>query len=260
MDKSKLLTFDEYNRTEHKSPYIFEHGNDTRKVFYFGSRHSYNPDDEQFTKLEEVWGRFLKETEGKKRIAFEEGGRRPFIADKKEAILKSGEMGYLVNLATNAQIDIFCPEPPQIFSFNELLKHFSKEKIAYHEFARVCYQWNNMTVKPDFEEYMQRFLEGDKKGSGWSDFEFSIPHMIKIQETLFGTKFDKDDKKFFYDIINPTTEKSVINKISRFEDESFRDGYILGQIEKYWNEGFSIFIVYGSGHAVRQEPAIKTLY
>ena len=168
-------------------------------------------------------------------------------------------MGYLVNLATKAGVDIFSPEPPDPFRFNELLKHFQKEEIAYYGFARVCYQWNKMTEKPDFETYMHGFFERDKRESGWSDFDFSTANMAKIQQKLFDTKFDKEDRQFFHDIVNPTTEKSVINKISRFEDETFRDGYILEQFENYWNKGYSIFAVYGSSHAIRQEPVLNGL-
>ena len=83
--------------------------------------------------------------------------------------------------------------------------------------------------------------------------------MIQIQKEIFGRDFDMNDQKFFYDVINPTTTFSRINELSRFEDSGFRDLYILAQIEKVWNEGKSIFIVYGCSHAVMHERAVKSL-
>ena len=259
MDKTKLMSFEKFNSTQTTSPYIFKYEKSGQCIFYFGSKHSYDPNNDEFNMLEAFWRDFLIETKDKNRIAFEEGGRRPYIDNKNEAISKYGEMGYLVHLATNEKIELFSPEPPEPFRFSELLKTFPKEAIAFHDFARACSQWNSMVNKPDFDTYIDGFLSGDKRESGWIDFDFSIQNMAKIQKDLFGTELDKNDKKFFYDIINPTTKKTIINEISRFEDEEFRDNYILEQIEKYWNMGHNIFIVYGSSHAIRQEPAIRTL-
>jgi hypothetical protein len=259
MDLTKLMKFDEYNKTRWPRLYPFIFEKDGQFIYYFGSKHSYDPTDPQFKELEKFWNEFLDKTKDKKRIVFEEGGSRPFIEDRTEAILKLGEMGFVVNLAKIEGVDRFSPEPPEKFRFNELLKYFSKDEIAYHEFAREVYQWDTMLEKPDFDMYINNFLAGDKKGSGWEDYEFTVPHMIEIQKNIFGTEFDKNAKEFFYSIINPTTKKSIINKIARFEDDEFRDKYILEQIEKYWNDGFNIFAIYGSGHAIRQELAIKTL-
>ena len=166
-------------------------------------------------------------------------------------------MHFVAFLAKRDSVPTFSPEPPESFRFSETLKHFSKEEIAYYDFARICFQWNRKKVKPDFDEYLGRFLKANKQDSGWNDFDFTIEHLTAIHKKLFNRDFDKDDKQFFYDVTNPTTELSRINKVSRFEDSGFRDHYILGEIEKYWKEGNSLFITYGCSHAVMHEMVLR---
>ena len=81
--------------------------------------------------------------------------------------------------------------------------------------------------------------------------------MKKIHKKIFKTLFNEKDKMFFYDIINPTILKTVINKVSRLEDEGSRDVYIVDQIEKFWKKGKNIFIIYGCGHAIIQKKALQ---
>jgi len=106
---------------------------------------------------------------------------------------------------------------------------------------------------------MNLFLQANKRNSGWTDFEFTVANLTKIHKKIFDATFKKDDKDFFYNAINPTTNKSVINEISRFEDSGFRDHYILSEIEKYWHKGLSLFVIYGTSHAVMHEVAIRDM-
>jgi hypothetical protein len=51
----------------------------------------------------------------------------------------------------------------------------------------------------------------------------------------------------------------MINRISAFDDSGLRDNYMLDQINNYWKKGLNIFIIYGYGHAVMQEPVLRSL-
>ena len=116
-----------------------------------------------------------------------------------------------------------------------------------------------MNKNSGFESYINSCLKQDEIDSGWEDYDFSFEHMKKVQKTLFGTDFDINDSDFFKRVVDPTKTETVINKVSRFEDEGFRDLHIVGEIEKYWNQGKSIFVIYGATHAVIQEPVLQTL-
>lgn len=65
--------------------------------------------------------------------------------------------------------------------------------------------------------------------------------------------FNKEDAQAFYDIYCPT-DVNVGGAVS-----VVRENYILDKINDYWNNGYSIFCVYGSGHAIRQELVLKDL-
>jgi hypothetical protein len=83
--------------------------------------------------------------------------------------------------------------------------------------------------------------------------------MMRIHGRLFNTQFESRDKDFLSSILDPRLETSIINKISAFDDSGLRDNYILDEIDKYWKKGLSIFIIYGSSHAVMQEPVLRSL-
>ena len=80
----------------------------------------------------------------------------------------------------------------------------------------------------------------------------------KTSPEIFNQKLDINDKKIFSEITTPVTITSRINELSRSQSV-YRNEYILDQIEKYWNDEYNIFIIYGAGHAVMQEPAIRSL-
>ncbi len=252
-----LMKYEDYSKLEHETPYTFALEKDNQFIYYFGEHHTFDPDDEQFRKNETYWNEFISKTNGENCIALVEGGKRPLYKTRDESILKQGGAGFLTWLATQENIETFSPEPPAKYVFSELEKHFAKEEIEYYFFARMCYQWNNLVEKPPFEVYVGNSLKYDKSESGWNNFDFSIENMKKITKDMFAIEFDENARDFFYKIINPTTTFSKINEVSRFEDEGFRDTYIVDQIERLWKEGKNIFIVYGASHAVVQEKALK---
>jgi len=257
--ENKLLSFEEYNKLEHSTPYTYILSKADRFLFYFGSRHSYDVNDSQYAQLEKFWDSFTKTTHEKDQIVLIEGGKRPALKTKEEAIKAGGEMHYVAFLAKNMGIRTFSPEPPESKRYKFLLQFFSKEYIALYEFERICYQWNNRSITDDFEEYLIKYMKSVARESRWNDFDFSLQNMIVMHEKLLKQPFNKNDKKFFYNVINPTTNFSIVNKISRLEDDSFRDDYILKEIVRIWNERRNIFIIYGSSHAVRQEPALRNV-
>ena len=260
MIEKHLMSFDDYNKVEHPTPYQYTIEKGNQVLYYFGAHHTNDPKHKQYEMIREFWEKFLDKTQGKNSIVFVEGGERQVYSSELEAIANGGEPNFITYLASKENIPTFSPEPPERMRFEELNKKFTKEEIAYYGFARMSLQWNRyLDKKPDFKEYLTNSLNCDKENSGWVDFDFSIERMIELQKKMFNREFKEDDKQFYYDVINPTTTFSRINELSRFEDSGFRDLYILRQIEKYWNEGKNLFIVYGCSHAVMHEPAVRML-
>jgi hypothetical protein len=258
--KTKLMNWGEYAKLEHSLPYKFILENRDVSVFYFGERHSFDPNDEQWKEEELFWRDFLEKTKTKKRIVFVEGGIRKIEKTAEMGILEQGGMGYVTYLASLEGIETFSPEPSEKHERDELEKRFSKEAIQYYYFARMVYQWGKKNdPKPNFTEYINSFLEADKKESGWTEFNFSLENMLKIHEGLFKSRFSENDTDFFYKISNPVDNFSEINAVSEASSE-VRDLFIVSEIERYIKEGYSIFLQYGASHAVVQEAVLRELF
>ena len=252
-----LMTWDEYKDTEHDIPYVFILDMGFNSLYYFGERHSFDPEDVQWTLVKKVWNVFLQATDNKKRIVFIEGGKRPIEADETQSILKHGGMGLATYLAHQAGIETFSPEPDEAWERSQLEKEFSREQIQYYYFASIVHQWGcKLDPKPPFEKYASSFLKSDEKVSGWTNIDFSLDSMKKIHASIFNTTFDENNTDFFYNAVNPVELQTVINRISR-ASSAIRDAYIVSKIEEYSKNGYSIFAQYGCSHVVMQEPLLR---
>lgn len=257
MKKKKILSYKKYRALNHPAPYIFQIQKDGQHLFYFGAKHSFDPRDPQYKKITAYWNAFIRATRKNHCTVLIEGGNRKILKTKEQAIRDGGEMSYLAYLASKKGVETFSPEPSAKYRYKKLLKKFSRKEIAYYDFALACHQWNRYKDKPDFEKYVNRFLKSDEKSSGWKNFDFSLKNMIRIHRGLFGKKFNENDKLFFREILDPLGKKSVINRISLFEESEIRDDYIAREIERLWRKGKNLFIIYGTSHAVRQEAVIR---
>lgn len=253
------MTHDEYAKTTHETPYLFVIRSGSKVLYYFGERHSFNPDDKQWITVKDFWRKFCAETADTKRIAFMEGGLRKGNDYEKKSIMDEGGMGLLAHLAHKEGIAIHSPEPDDVYERNELEKQFLRKEIQLYYFARVVHQWcRKLEPRPDFKKYICQYLERDKKSSKWDDFDFSLESIIRNYEEIFNRPFDKNDKDFLYSVVNPVELRTVINRVSRHSSE-IRDEYMVKEIVKYISEGYSVFGQFGASHGVRQEPLLKEL-
>ena len=259
MDTKRLITFEEYSKIKHDTPYFYALVSGEQKIYYFGERHSRDPQDTEWQQAKTFWLEFLKDTPNSKRIVFVEGNKSPIMNTLEEAIRKYGGPGFITFLASESNIDIHCPEPERTYEINELAYKFSKEEIAYYYFARSANGWNRMREpKPEFEKYISQSLKKNETESRWSDFDFSLENMKNVHKKLFGNEFDQNNSDFFKDIVSPVKSEAKINKIAR-SCSNIRNEYMVKEIQKYWGMSYSIYIHYGVGHAVMQEPALRNL-
>ena len=257
-----LMSWEEYNKKESglSRPYIFTIRNPKKYLLFFGARHVYDPKDLQFNQLREALVKFLKETKENNCLVLVEGNR--FLANSEEEGIKhGGEGGFITFLANQKNIPVVSPEPPFLSLYQELTKQFPREYIYYMRMAQWLAQWHRLLDenKQGFEKYFSEgYLKGYKEEFGWSDFDFSIENIKIIHKNLFNNDFDGNNGDFFYQISRPDKEISIINEVARAAS-LIRNIYIVEQIKKYWDDGKNIFIVYGSGHAIIQEPALRAL-
>jgi len=254
-----LLSWDEFKNTEFSTPYTFNIQKGTQELEYFGSGHLYDPANPGLEAIEERWSNFLARHSPDEIIVVIERHFKKIRETKEDNIRIAGESGLISFLAAARTIPTICFEPSREKVLNELHRRGrSKEILFYHEMAEMALQWHQMTEKPSFEEYMHVYFDRFKDNFDWPGFDFSLEHARTIHSELFNADLDENDKRFFYDIIDPAQTTCIINEISR-EVDTFRDSAVVKGIVEEWHKGKSIFVVYGSGHAVIQERALKEL-
>lgn len=253
-----LLPQNEFLKGGFAAPYTYKIEVERKALFYFGDSHSFDVNNPDFDQLISLWNEFLL-LDSSKKFVFVEGGNIGVYESKNHAIFEGGASGLVSFLAQQKGISIESPEIKRKELDSILSKNFSTEELEYYYFARYVYQWNNFSdPKPDFEKYINSFFTSEKQESAVHNFDFTLKNMEKIHETLFSSSFDHTDSEFFYSIINPYSTKSLINSIAKDVSRK-RDVYIVSEILKKWNSGFSLFVVFGSGHAIVQKPALEAL-
>jgi len=176
-----------------------------------------------------------------------------------ESIKRHGESGAIVFLANQSNIPGYRPEPSIKKEVEGLLEDFSKDEVFYFYIGRAIGHWQRgMVIRKDFNEHVNFNTERYQSLLGWQYFDFSFENFKIIHKQIFGKELDLDDKNLFRRITNPTMDGTVFNEIAR-KSSTIRNVFILDQIEEKWQEGYSIFAVYGAGHAVMQEAVIKSL-
>jgi len=253
------MSFEEYSKIKHETPYFYIVRSNEQILYYFGTQHSIDPNHPQFNLLKQKWNEFLNEAKAKKTLVLVE---RNIKDDKQntleESISKYGESGAGMYFAFENSSEFKNPEPKieEIVTF--LLKNYSKEEILYFYESIAINHWQKNKIQQNINEFLSKNNEKYKKLLDWANLKISFDLLKEIHKKIFGQELDINDQSFFSQVTNPVTIKSRINELSRSQS-IYRNEYILGQIEKYWSNSYNIFVVYGASHAVMQRPAIESL-
>lgn len=262
MNKNLLMSYDEYSKIKHKTPYFYIFRSKDQGLYYFGSNHSNDPNHPQFSLLKEKWGEFISKTKGEKRSVIVEA-RELYKKEltMEESIIGRGEVGAGIYLADESgSLLVFGePEDSEIVNYS-LNKKFSKEEILlFFESIAIKFWHNNKSkINKSLQEFLSNHTNKYRKLLNWPDLIISVELLGLIYKNIFNQELNIDDEKIFSQITNPTVITSRINELSRSQSR-YRNEYILDKIEKYWLEGYNIFIIYGAGHSVMQEKAIRSL-
>lgn len=259
MNKELLISFKEYMPIKHGQPYFYTIEFAHQILYYFGAEHTKDPTHPQFKLMEEKWQEFLRKTPATKLVVIVEGNTN--VTEQTtliEAIKKYGESGAAIFWAKQAHVTSVRPEPSIKDEAEKLLKDFSREEVFYFYTIRGIVSWQRGGEQTGFDEFIRSNIKRYKDVLCWPGFDFSFELIKNIHRKIFSEEFNLDDKGFIAKIPNPTFDLSIINEIARMSS-TIRNISILDYIEGYWQEGHTIFIVYGASHAVMQEPAIKSL-
>jgi hypothetical protein len=234
--------------------YTLDFEDNLQRLVFCGSRHTNDPDDKQFGEIEELWNTFL--TLPGNKIAFCEGNIRPIEAkSREEAIRVHGVAVFLFWLARLVKVELVSPEPDKNLEVRALVKEFGPEKTILYYFDRQMYQWARIgfrhhgNVREYILSFLDRFPTEELKG-----LEVSPNILYDIFRRETGKTFSFLEIQTMYELMAPGRNE-IASASSLFRNES-----IFHAITRYKNDNYSIFVVYGSGHAIVLEPALKALY
>ena len=259
MDTNLLLTDEEYLQKfagKHETPYIYELLRGNQALFYFGVRHSRKPDDPQWSQLADEWGKFIAAT-GEKRAIMFEGGQIPTSTEERdEAIRKFGESGALLFIARDAGAELSWPDPTMAQEAEKLQTMFEAAQVAYFFFARSAGAWLRSGTMGTFDEVLTKAATATSARIPGAPAD--VGAYSAIHKTIFGHPLESAQQEQLIRASAPVYHDSVINDIAR-ADSRFRNERIVTEVEKFWNKGYSIFMLFGAAHAVIQEPALRAL-
>lgn len=264
-----ILTSEEYKDTpfakaEKQRSYVFEIEKAGKKIVYFGCSHINDPEDLLFDEIKK------KFDEAKPEMVYIEGIHaansnkekfRDYVKRQDyEEVKKEGEPHFVLKLAVEAGINFESPEPEfsqEIIFMVE--RGFSKKDIFYFYMYRVIDQYqrkNKIWNNKDCENYLTPYYNRFCTESGWEQKDLDQMFEIIIAELEINNpeKYKREVDPIPWEGMHQT----VLNEISR-SSSNFRDRYIFMRIAEGLKIYNKIFVVYGSAHAVKQEPAFLAL-
>ena len=266
--ESKLMTFEEYAGKKHDPVYVFNIEFGTKKVMYFGAEHSLNPESPMFSRIEEEFKKADPQIVFVEGMYFSQGGKERAIEKYKntnrESVIKNhGESVYVFKLATDAGIEVDSPESTYKDEIDSLIeKGFSKEEIFCFYGYRQINGLHRLTDKSKFTEELTRYISIFQRDSQWKDFDYSVEHLEKIGKSVWGkTRGDIMTNDGYRTTPVPPPDKKLFTIINRINQEvtHFRDCNVVRRIVEALKTHDRLFIIFGSTHAVMQEPALRYL-
>lgn len=242
--------------SESGQPYTLDYEIGDSKLVFFGAKHTSEQDSEQWMQLEKQWDNFIAHGNPNKVLIFEKADAGYDDLSKEEMIAKHGESGYAVWLAKQKGVDIESPEQDRIKEIEFLkTKGHAEESIMTYYFGRQMHQWarQDKDLEPDWQKYAKDTVGKYNSLGCWST-QLSLDKVLKWFKQSQGTQLDVDDIKQLYDVSDPSQ-----NPVSA-DSGAYRDIALKEAIEDKVEQGKDVFIVYGSGHAIRLEPMLDELF
>ncbi len=267
----KIMTAKEYANIKHESPFEYEISNPAgdKKLSYFGAPHCYEAGNPLFARIESSFKAAQPD------IIFIEGmnfhGDPAILAEQikrataEQVIERMGESGFTMKLAIDNGIEWQSPEPSDETLYAHLLKRgFKKKEIFSWELMQALAQYSRQEQKKDFPTYADSYIRDFKEATKWKGFDYSLESALKNAEAMAGSTIDPESDTDFDIYIDPIPwekdidEQSELNRISE-ASSLIRDQHIVTSIAESLKTHKRPFIVYGSSHAVMQEPALEKL-
>ena len=222
-------------------PYVIEMQCGDGALFYYGARHTFDPEDPQIAEIEAAWTRFRPD------IAFNEGGFPPYQKTRDDAVTKGGESSLVRFLAMRDDVPTTTLDPLRAEEVAALASRFTREKVKTFLLLRSA----------------NHFI--DRHGAEKVDDEISRVLAIHDQTPgLRGTPRTVEEFRALVDLssvrrewFDPAKTGTWFNDISRASSD-YRDRHMVDFLTRHARDGRRVFAVAGGSHVFMQEPALRS--
>lgn len=266
--KKLILTPEEYvlhpfSQGNGEDSYVVKITANGKHLTYFGSTHTNNPDHPVFKEIEDAFREASPDfvyVEGMEHINGDPSRARERVARMSltEAKMR-GESTFALKLAVDAGIPFESPEPRHRTEIEHLVRSgFSRIDVFNFYMYRVIAQYqrqHEVRSPEDCTKYLMPFLKWFETESQWPAEELEV-----FERALLGS-LDTNDESYTT-LVDPMPwmerPRHVTNEIAASSSQ-FRNEFALERIAAGLKEHNRLFAVYGSGHAVELEPALRAV-
>lgn len=242
---SRILTFAEYARIRHPTPYLVDVAGDGTRLLLFGGRHTSDPADPMFDQIATAFTRLAPA------FALHEGTPPAVEPDREIAIRRHGEAGLLRHLAARAGIETASMDIPLPAEARRLRGEVSPGDALVYLVVRQLASFNRKTARMDFAGYFGDFfaLIGPPLGvvADWPLVERE--HLRLLGRPLVARAVTARET-------DPMRDDLPTQRLSRLSNR-LRDEHMLAQLRATLAAHRRVFATVGVSHAVMLEPALR---
>ena len=241
----RILRFDEYARIRHPTPYVVDVARDGTRLVLFGGRHSSDPTDPMFERIEETFARVAPA------FALHEGTPPAVEPEREIAIRRHGEAGLVRHLAARAGIETASMDIPLPEEARLLLREVTPGEALVYLVVRQLASFNRKTARMDFAGYFAEFFA--LIGPALS-LDVDWPLVEREHRRVLGRPLSPRDVTAFE--TDPMRDELPTQRLSR-RSNRLRDEHMLAQLRAALDAHRRVFATVGVSHAVMLEPALR---
>jgi hypothetical protein len=248
--RGELMSFEEYARIEHESPYLLRLKRGSGELLYFGCTHLHDPADPQVARIETAWHEF------RPTLLLYEGPPHDPPDDLRAAIPTQGEGAVVRRLAARAGIPARSFDPDEATQVAGLRRqgYSSEEVVLWLALRQVVHERRNHSGAA-LDARMREVFDHYRHVPGLE----TMPTTIEDFDARVRARFPELTtwRSVPESWLDPAVEPPAWpNAFSRRLQE-LRDRHMIAQIESALRHDHRVFAIAGSSHVVMQEPALR---
>jgi len=240
-----ILSFAEYARRRHPTPYVVEVDGDGGRLVLFGTRHSSDPSEPTFAQIEAAFAALAPT------FALHEGTPPALEPQREIAIRRHGEAGLVRLLAARAGIETASMDVPLPDEARRLRAEIGPGDALVYLVVRQLASFNRKTARMDFDGYFADFFALIGPGL---ELDVDWPLIARQHARLLGRPLAP--RAVTARETDPTLDQLPTQRISRLSNR-LRDEHMLAQLLAARRAHGRVFATVGVSHAVMLEPALR---